>query len=396
MARQQRSALSVLIAGVGACLLLSAGRAFVNSRGGAPSPRTRTIARVSAGYLDRQGPKDADVPFSASQVGGVAQEVEFKKRPFGILRYQPGQGNLGAMAMESVQQSRYPGDPQGQAFVGGVQQGWVVKTVNGQDVSNMDFFKIMDLLDDEVADPRFSKSTALALEQQGGRLVEPAPLPVKVGFAPVGGGGAAAPVAAAPVAAPVSAPPPVAMPAPAPAAMPMPAKAEGDYSVTDADIEAFYSQLRTGSGGFPPKGNVVSEMVVKFFHGEFTQQGFKRYSGLWKGPPPGTIGKNDIKVGVESLIAQMRNPMFVTKGGIGYGVDETQKVEDDGKGWVWLAAEMSPGGLAVELFKSVPYGKRAILVAKQSNVDELFSSVNWEQATLNIDKTLGGPQIKQR
>ena len=29
---------------------------------------------------------------------------------------------------------------------------------------------------------------------------------------------------------------------------------------------------------------------------------------------------------------------------MGYGVDETQKVEDDGKGWVWLAAEMSPGG----------------------------------------------------
>ena len=51
------------------------------------------------------------------------------------------------------------------------------------------------------------------------------------------------------------------------------------------------------------------------------------------------------------------------------------QVEDDGKGWVWLAAEMSPGGLAVELFKSVPYGKRAILVAKQSNVDELFQKV---------------------
>lgn len=50
-------------------------------------------------------------------------------------------------------------------------------------------------------------------------------------------------------------------------------------------------------------------------------------------------------------------------------------MEDDGKGWVWLAAEMSPGGLAVELFKSVPYGKRAILVAKQSNVDELFQKV---------------------
>jgi hypothetical protein len=31
--------------------------------------------------------------------------------------------------------------------------------------------------------------------------------------------------------------------------------------------------------------------------------------------------------------------------------------------------------LAVELFKSVPFGKRALLVAKQSDVDTLFSKV---------------------
>ena len=97
-----------------------------------------------------------------------------------------------------------------------------------------------------------------------------------------------------------------------------------------------------------------------------------------------------------SLKEQMANPMFVTKGGGGYGVDETQKVDNDGKGWVWLAAEMSPGGLAVELFQSVPYGKRALLVAKQSNVNELFDKVNWDVALANIEKTLGGPQIKQR
>merc|ERR1712056_109968 len=53
-------------------------------------------------------------------------------------------------------------------------------------------------------------------------------------------------------------------------------------------------------------------------------------------------------------VEQMKNPMFVSKGGIGYGIDESQKVVDDNKGWVWLAAEMSPGGLALELFTSVP------------------------------------------
>ncbi|CAE7439330.1 dnaJ [Symbiodinium natans] len=174
------------------------------------------------------------------------------------------------------------------------------------------------------------------------------------------------------------------------------ARGGGEFDISDADIQTFYQSLLTGNGGDPPKGTVLSELVVKFFHGEFTPQGFKRYSGLWKGPPPGNIGKKDIAVGVQGLIAQMKNPMFVTKGGVGYGVDETQKVEDDGKGWVWLAAEMSPGGLALELFKSVPYGKRALLVAQQSNVDELFSKVNWDVALGNIEKTFGGPQIKQR
>ena len=52
--------------------------------------------------------------------------------------------------------------------------------------------------------------------------------------------------------------------------------------------------------------------------------------------------------------------------------------------------------MALELFQSVPFGKRALVVAKQANVDELFEKVSWEQVTLNVDKTLGGPTIKQR
>merc|ERR1712241_1364195 len=112
---------------------------------------------------------------------------EYKKRPFGILRYQPGEGGKGAMAMEIVPTSRYPGDPQGQAFLAGVKGGWVVKTINGQDVQSEDFGKIMDLLDDEVADPRFSKSTALALEAQGGRLAEPVSAPIAISYVEIPG-----------------------------------------------------------------------------------------------------------------------------------------------------------------------------------------------------------------
>merc|ERR1711941_85363 len=126
-------------------------------------------------------------PFSSAAATGPTHDVEYKKRPFGILRYQPGQGGKGAMAMEVIPTSRYPGDPQGQAFLAGVKGGWVVKSVGGQDVLNEDFGKIMDLLDDEVADPRFSKSTALALEAQGGRMATPVEPPIKVVFSEVPG-----------------------------------------------------------------------------------------------------------------------------------------------------------------------------------------------------------------
>merc|ERR1712186_145344 len=129
----------------------------------------------------------SDVPFQGMAATGPEVAVEFKKRPFGILRYQPGEGGKGAMAMEIIPKSRYPGDPQGQAFLAGVKGGWVVKSVGGADVLNEDFGKIMDLLDDEVADPRFSKSTALALEKQGGRLAEAAPSPIAVTYSEIPG-----------------------------------------------------------------------------------------------------------------------------------------------------------------------------------------------------------------
>lgn len=161
--------------------IYAASVAFVGAPQGAPRV-SRVPARVSAEYLERLGPKDSDVPFDAGQATGPGASVEFKKRPFGILRYQPGQGGKGAMAMEIIPKSRYPGDPQGQAFASGVQSGWVVASINGQNVQTEDFHKIMDLLDDEVADPRFSKSTALALEKQGGRLAEPAAAPLAVQF----------------------------------------------------------------------------------------------------------------------------------------------------------------------------------------------------------------------
>eukprot|EP00929_Paragymnodinium_shiwhaense_P044862 TRINITY_DN229_c1_g1_i8.p2 TRINITY_DN229_c1_g1~~TRINITY_DN229_c1_g1_i8.p2 ORF type:complete len:207 (-),score=51.61 TRINITY_DN229_c1_g1_i8:236-856(-) len=183
----RRSILGLLVAGGAACGLLSGSVNFVGTPSSARVADSRVARRVSAEYLTRQGERDADVPYTATEATGATHDVTYKKRPFGILRYSPDKGGKGAMVQEVVPKSRYPGDPQGQAFVAGVKGGWVVKSINGQDVLSEDFGKIMDMLDDEVADPRFSKSTALALEAQGGRLAEPVDTPIEVVYTEIPG-----------------------------------------------------------------------------------------------------------------------------------------------------------------------------------------------------------------
>jgi len=180
----RRRVLSALAAGAGVAYALCSGIGFVGFH--ARDSGSLIVSRVGVDYQQRQGPRDADTPFTSSAASGPGADVVFKKRPFGILRYTPGEGGKGAMAQEVIGKSRYPGDPQGQGFSAGVKGGWVVKAINGQDVQNADFGMIMDMLDDEVADPRFSKSVQLALEQQG-RKAEPVEAPVSVTFGTIPG-----------------------------------------------------------------------------------------------------------------------------------------------------------------------------------------------------------------
>jgi len=146
------------------------------------------------------------------------------------------------------------------------------------------------------------------------------------------------------------------------------ARGGGEYDVSDADIESFYEETISGSGGMPPRKGLIEELVVKFFLGEFIPKGadgmdFQRaskYTG-----PAGMVGPKDAKKAVELLQEQMKVGKYVVKAGGGPGADDSQKVIDDGKGWVWLAADMTPGGLGVALYKSIPYGLRPLLVAKR-------------------------------
>jgi len=60
---------------------------------------------------------------------------------------------------------------------------------------------------------------------------------------------------------------------------------------------------------FAEQGTVLNELIVKFFYGDFTPQGFKRYSGLWTGPP---YGKKDLVVWRkdDAKIPEVCNPRF--------------------------------------------------------------------------------------
>mmetsp|Transcript_68784 Transcript_68784/g.197232 ORF Transcript_68784/g.197232 Transcript_68784/m.197232 type:complete len:211 (-) Transcript_68784:220-852(-) len=163
--RRTGSLLSALMATGLVALTFEASLAFVGS--GSAARRGALVARpVGVDYLLRRGPKNADPPLvDISSAKGATVEITFKKRPFGINRYAPGKDGNGAMVMDIKDKSRYPGDPQGQAVVAGVKAGWIVKSVNGEDMTKVKLETIMEYLDDEVLDP--VEALSLNLKESG-------------------------------------------------------------------------------------------------------------------------------------------------------------------------------------------------------------------------------------
>eukprot|EP00931_Biecheleriopsis_adriatica_P084970 TRINITY_DN590_c0_g1_i2.p1 TRINITY_DN590_c0_g1~~TRINITY_DN590_c0_g1_i2.p1 ORF type:complete len:197 (-),score=41.32 TRINITY_DN590_c0_g1_i2:180-770(-) len=151
MARSRTPVVSLVVAAGLATIASKLSHAFVGSP---PQLRGFVAQEVGVDYLLRNGPKDADPPLiDTSTASGPTHVVEYKKKPFGIARYAPGSNGNGAVVREVEQQSRYPGDPRGQAFLAGVQPNWVVSKVNGVDAKNVKFEDLMEHMDDEVLDP---------------------------------------------------------------------------------------------------------------------------------------------------------------------------------------------------------------------------------------------------
>lgn len=162
----------------------------LSHRQGHVASRTARL-QLHASMKDSEGRKVRDPKTFDGSALPQAQSVEFKKRPFGVLAYAPSTDGKGAMVLEMNEKSRYPGDPQGQAWVGGVKKHFVVKTIAGQDVSGWEFWDIMDLMDDKIMDNSAGK---FQISAKGAMGNEPAPLPLTVTYGEYTEGAAAAPV----------------------------------------------------------------------------------------------------------------------------------------------------------------------------------------------------------
>lgn len=121
----------------------------------------------------------------------TTHEIVYKKRPFGIRKYRPGTGGLGAKVQILGEKPRYPGDPIGQAFAAGVAVDWAVKTINGEDASKMTMDDIIDTMGDRLLDNSsrgaFDGSFKVTGDNKGkGKVVpkiEPVELPCTVVYA---------------------------------------------------------------------------------------------------------------------------------------------------------------------------------------------------------------------
>lgn len=141
----------------------------------------------------------------------------------------------------------------------------------------------------------------------------------------------------------------------------------------DAAIEQFYKEtlLLEGGGGPPPPGRIRDEIASYF---------------VWLGPGRKEREATDAdhEIAYNTMKKQMGFVLWRTWGG---PMGETS---DDGKGWVWLSKVMTSVGACLQIYTSVPYGTRPLLVARGDNIDALFDNINWAVVQERLDHPFMG------
>jgi len=154
--------------------------------------------------------------------------------------------------------------------------------------------------------------------------------------------------------------------------------AEGDLIAAEAAVVGLgmiAAEIRLDSGGAAPPVNAVAAVMDATVVGRL---------------------RAVIAIMTAKQVESDDAVLVVTAAAVQMGHLRVAEVEDDGKGYIWVAAEMGPRGLVLETFKSTPCGKRARFCAKQDNVAEMFDTISWDITDKRVDTTLGGPHVKQR
>jgi len=136
-------------------------------------------------------------------------------------------------------------------------------------------------------------------------------------------------------------------------------------------IKAFYEETIVGKGGPPPAGP-VQDIITKYF--------------LWDGKPRrGDYKYNaqEHETGFKTMKDMMQQQTWITYGG------HRQATPDDKSGWVWLAAEETVMGLCLQIYKSVPYGRRPLLIARADDSESIWDKVNWSVFEKRLETELG-------
>ena len=141
-------------------------RAKGNARRGHFQRQNIQMVEIEGKMMPKQfetflGAEESDTPFDVRQVGSSETKVTFTKKPWGIIRWQPGKDFKGAM-VKQLAKGVFVGDPLAQAADLGVKPGMVVKSVNGEDVMSQDFEVIMKKLGDDALG--FSKAVQPPLD----------------------------------------------------------------------------------------------------------------------------------------------------------------------------------------------------------------------------------------
>merc|ERR1719382_1688905 len=127
--------------------------------------------------------------------------------------------------------------------------------------------------------------------------------------------------------------------------------------LSSEQIQEFYAATVSGSGGTPARDSPI--------HGLLRAKALDLRGA--------DCEVDDLDFCVQALLQEMRDPTNLTRGGAKF--DATEKLEDDGRGWIWVS--VGKQGDVLEVSKAVPYGKNALLVAKADNVESMFDNLNW-------------------